>query len=33
MSITNATKSQLFRRAHQIVKVNKSFTFSAALKI
>jgi hypothetical protein len=33
MSITRTSKSLLFRRAHQIVRVNRSFTFSAALKL
>jgi hypothetical protein len=33
MSITRTAKSLLFRRAHQVVNVNKSFNFSAALKL
>jgi hypothetical protein len=33
MSITAATKSNLFKRAWQIVRVNNDFNFSAALKL
>ena len=33
MSITRTTRSLIFRRAHQIVRVNKTFSFSAALKL
>src|SRR5689334_786094 len=33
MSVTRADKANLFRRAHQIVRVNNTFSFSAALKL
>jgi hypothetical protein len=33
MSITRSDKSNLFRRAHQIVRVNSTFSFSDALKL